>query len=201
MRFTNKQTSPGKLALTAQFPQMPDIGAIAGRSPELAEYKRLLDTWWFDTRTALQRILDSIVAQNTDTSAFETATNKSIADLKTLISNTGASISALQAAIDKIQNQPTTDITALKKTVEDHIAATQAHGTESPVVGQNDAESLDNKTIGLNGPGQGRFIAAMASQNISDGTAVKIPPGYSSVLAGPLNIDGLLQVEGTMCIL
>lgn len=98
-------------------------------------------------------------------------------------------------------------IQALSDKLEEHIAADVVHGVNTPVVGEDDRQDLEQKQIGQARPRRGKFT--ILEHTISWGQLVLAFPGTTIIPSGSYAIvaDGFtvagsheLKVEGTLVV-
>ncbi len=109
-----------------------------------------------------------------------------------------ATTTATSSSSDKVTPA---QLAAVQQQLEAHIDSDVVHGTQSPVVGESDAQNLDAKTIGSNQPEYGNFKAAINSNLVQAPDMLVIGTMSNLVIVGGLQIDGLLTVNGTLLLL
>ena len=196
MAFQNKKTTSNQTSTPIHFPvDLPPLGN------DPAEWKRQLDQWWFDTRTVLQRAFQagSQSSLSSEFSDFKEETRTTVNGLVDQLKVLNEAITALQKRITPPNSSE--GFSELKSAFDAHVQSAQAHGTQSTVVGTSDVQDLDYKDIGRNGPGYGRFNALLSSNSIGEDQTIIIPAGFNMVACGEFYVNGILQIEGTFCVL
>lgn len=193
-----RKTSPAQtVLLTGQIPTPPKVpGEMLQRFPAWQEYQKGIDDWWGKFCEQLQRDRSQIQGQFTTDETAAQSLQSSLAtltqQLQTLSAHVGAPVdtSAILA-----------QLSALSAQLSAHIAAATAHGTVTDIVGEEDQQSLESKTIGGSVPGYGRFTSLVLANAIPVGQTVVIGPNDTMLVAGPFTIDGVLKVEGMLVAL
>lgn len=90
--------------------------------------------------------------------------------------------------------------TAARASIADHIAQTSVHGAVGNVVGENNEQALEKKTIGATDPRTGKFTAMFGRLTVPVGETVTVPGGYFMIVPSGFYIDGTLVVEGSLTI-
>lgn len=176
-------------------PKIPDD--MKKRFPVWDQYQQAMETWWSQFSGLLQRDLEQIKTQFT---ADESKATTDLAALQASITNLTNQISAL-AGGPTLNSQVASlmaQVAALVANLAAHILATKAHGTIGDIVGTVDTQALESKSIGLNTPGYGRFSVVMESNVIPLGQTVDVPAGYTMFVGDPFEVDGTLNIAGTL---
>ncbi|HEU4343695.1 MAG TPA: hypothetical protein VFU31_19265 [Candidatus Binatia bacterium] len=183
-RFSGKRGS-----VDVKIRPMPKVADFyrRGGSPDWAsQFDAAMETW----RQDLQRIFPS------DQSITESVTNI----IQTVVQ-------ASSGGVSEVPTEPAVDISALTAQVNAiasdlaaHIAANIVHGTMSPVVGEDDEQSLTRKTIGESQHRNGKFKHSIQQSEVDSTDSYTIPTGFNMVVAGPFDIDGELIVDGALAV-
>jgi hypothetical protein len=212
MGFTQKGQPFGALDPSAVLPgSMPAPPPF--NSQALNVWSGQLNSWWSSVSLVLTRQYQGVVQTQAGTVTNDAFTS-GIATLTAEYNALQASVTALQTqfatqtgnsgantvAIAALSAQVAT-LMAQAQVFSAHIASDVAHGTTSAIVGESDAQPLDNKTIGGVAPGAGFFSSLMNQQTIPAGQTVTVQSGYSMVIAQPVSIGGTLNVSGTAVFL
>jgi hypothetical protein len=196
-----RKSPPNQVAVLNQnYPtDLPDLPKKAlDIIPDLKPWKELLDKVWYDLITALQR----------DRNDLANPINASSNEITTIQNNLDSAVAALRLAIQQLASQSSVDlgpvndaIDAVESDLSDHIASHIVHGTESQVVGEDDEEFLESKTVGLNQPRYGRFRQLIGGNVVSAAENVEIPVNFNMVVAGDFLVDGTITVDGTLLVM
>lgn len=197
MALTRKRGPAQSTTLIGTIPPLPKLPAkFVDRFDELTAYQAELDRWWSRFGDMLQRDRDSISARFTvdeEQDSTETALlNATIAALQAQVTALAAQVAALSPGGDAA------DIAAVSAALAAHIASTTTHGTISRIVGQSDAQPLDNKTIGQTGPNYGRFAPPVGLSSILPTQVITVGPQDFMVVAGTFSVAGTIKIEGTL---
>lgn len=160
-----------------RLPKLADLLKDSGKlSTTLAQWDNLMEAW----RARLERQLQQ-PQQPTATVAAPTTTT------------TTATLSDSDKAL---LNGTKSDVDALQKALNDHIASKIVHGTVSNVVGVSDEQALNAKTIGEIADRNARFNHMLQRNSIPLGEDYTIPENFNMVVAGPFTVEGTLTIEG-----
>lgn len=193
----NRQT-PSIHEIPATPPSPPRD--VLERFPSMAKYHEEAANDRESMKLAINRAIET---QQSDLNAINkqvSAMQASIASLQALI----AELDVPESGGSSVSN-PAPDNSAqvnfIQSNLNDHIQSTVAHGAIGRVVGTLNEQNLEKKTIGFADPRQARFVMAMSHSRIASSEYVFIPEGYQSVIAGPLDVDGNLVVDGVLAVL
>lgn len=170
---------------------LPD--EVMARFPSLRATQRQWEDYHELVKKSLTRLIDE---QN----RARAITQQTIDTLQSTITDLQSQITAL-ASTPTVAATPTVDLSPLESELAAHIAATTAHGTGSPIVGENDEQPLDRTTIGLINPRQARFKTMSMSRIITASDDVTIPFGFCCIVGGDLEVSGDLAVEGDLVVI
>lgn len=209
MTLTRKPGIKPNDSVRGEFPEkLPAIPHdVKERFPSLAQTIEEANRWWFQLRQSLDRQRDELKELIDAAEEAGTASSDEIATFTAQLATLNTTIAGIQTQIQSLFDSiaalgdPSIPLAALSALLASHIAATSAHGTASPIVGETDVQSLENKSVGLANPGYGRFTSLMSKNTIPSGITVSIPADYNSVIAGPFTILGDLFVDGTLAVL
>lgn len=175
---------------------------MTGRFPALLSYQGEMNKWWQNVQVLIQRDLAQIQAQFT---ADETAAASSLKNIQAQLTSINATVSSLagmSTGPTAAQFKAISDsVQAISALLAEHIKARAAHGTQSQVVGESDQEDLNQKRIGLNAPGYGRFAPSIGYNRIFAGQTVNIGVNDFMIVAGTFTVDGILNIAGTLVAL
>lgn len=201
MAIARKIGPAQSLALVGQIPVPPKLPAdFAAKFSGLDGWQEALDRWWDRFQDLLQRDLDQIGTQfaqdEASAATFQASTTAALATINqqlTAMQQLVASTSAITALTAQVQ--------ALATALAAHIAANVTHQTSTPIVGESDPQALERKTVGFVSAGYGRFWPSVGVQNIANGTTVTINGGEAITIAGPFDVYGQLNIDGTLLVL
>lgn len=209
MPITHKPSPAQVIALIGNLPDFPsDLPReVTDRFPALSQWAGSVAKWWQNFSDLMQRDRQQVMAQfqkdDADEAIAEAAVQSSITALTVQVARLNAQIAAISNAGGSAQVAAlTSQVATLTSALSSHIASIVTHGTLSPIVGQQDTEPLDSKTIGKVTPGYGRFSPpAIGVQSIAAGQQVVIEPGEAMIVVGPFSVSGSLTVAGTLFVL
>lgn len=173
-----------------KVPELPNLGELIkseGFTPGLSKFGQLLTAW----RTEFERALVERLKQFSAVELSQTAEEDAEV----------AAAGGIPAALEQLSVELNALIQQVNDALTAHIAATVVHGTTSAVVGINDEQTLESKTIGINQPRYGRFKHLIGGNRVDATETVTIPTESNMVVAGVFEIDGVLNVDGYLTIL
>lgn len=198
MAFERKPGPAVAISIIGQVPNPPPKVPpdMVKRFPSLQNYEEQVFEWWGRFCDMLQRDRGQIQTQfQTDEAAAKsnlTTIQQSLDVINTQLSTiTGSGFTTQFASL-------IAQVAAIVANLAMHISSTKVHGTTGDVVGDTDSQALENKSIGLNNPGYGRFTSLMLADVIPAGVTVAVPVGYTMLIGPAFEIGGTLKIEGTL---
>lgn len=162
-----------------RVPEMPNVFETVQSHGLMRGLQILVEQqaqWKLDLERAVKEQLDAVTDNTSDVTTPEPTPAQTVTVIQQAAAPASESDAELQA----------------------HIVATQAHGAIGQVVGTNNEQTLERKTIGKSNPRPGKFTSVIQSNEISSGELVIIPAGYNMVVGGTLTVNGELQCNGEL---
>lgn len=181
-----------------QLPHFPED--VLRRYPFLGEWQSQMDKIYFDLRTVLRRLHESLQDPLNATGNIVSQLSGSLAaQVATIQTQLLALQSQLEALEAEVAAAPA--IGDISDDLAAHIADKTTHGTATDIVGIEDIQNLENKNLGLAAPKTGRFRHLVGGNVVALGETVSVPVNFNMIVAGVLTVDGVLDVAGTLLVL